>query len=308
MVTAARRLAARLGLLLRRSAESLIGEGGTQDAAQVAFFLVMAFPAILLLLVWAFSNLLGDDSVRSSIVDWIVASLPLADPGDRHEVEVLLDDVAAGAGGVGWIGAIALLYSASAAIGGLRYAVNHARGDRFTRPWAPGKAIDAGLTLAVAPVLIAALGLTLSGSLANAIGDRPFLVAVAQFAVTKLVPLALLFAVLAGLYRVLPERRPPLRAALLGALVAVVGVVLVQLGAEVYFAGFGDRSAVYGTLGVLLAVVFSAYLDAIAVVFGAHVVAQAALLPDGAALDRALEDEGEGVGLLGWVRALFVRS
>ena len=54
--------------------------------------------------------------------------------------------------------------------------------------------------------------------------------------------------------------------------------------------------------------VFSAYLDAIAVVFGAHVVAQAALLPDGAALDRALEEEGEGVGLLGWLRALFVRG
>ena len=107
MTTGARRRVARLGLLLRRGGESLIEEGGTQDAAQVAYFLVMAFPAILLLLVWAFSNVLGDDSVRNSIVDWIVASLPLADPTDRHEVEALLDDVAAGAGGVGWVGAIA---------------------------------------------------------------------------------------------------------------------------------------------------------------------------------------------------------
>ena len=88
----------------------------------------------------------------------------------------------------------------------------------------------------------------------------------------------------------------------------MVGVVLVQLGAEAYFAGFGDRSAVYGTLGVLLAVVFSAYLDAIAVVFGAYVVAQAALFPNGAALDRALEEEGEQAGLLEWLRALFVRG
>ena len=109
MTTGGRRHVARLGLLLRRGGDSLIGEGGTQDAAQVAYFLVMAFPAILLLLVWAFSNVLGDDSVRNSIVDWIVASLPLADPTDRHEVEALLDDVAAGAGGVGWVGAIALL-------------------------------------------------------------------------------------------------------------------------------------------------------------------------------------------------------
>jgi membrane protein len=308
MVRRFRRLAARLGLLLRRSSESLVEEGGTRDAAQVAYFLVMSFPAILLLLVWSFSNLLGDDSVRGSIVDWIVESLPLADPSDRLEVEALLDDVAAGAGGVGFIGAVALLYSASAAIGGLRYAVNNARGDRVGRPWAPGKALDAGLTLAVAPVLIAGLGLTLSGSLADAIGDRPLLVAVAQFAVTKLIPLALLLGVLTGLYRVLSDQRPPLRAVLLGGVVAVVGVILVQLGAEAYFAAVGDRSAVYGTLGVLLAVVFSAYLDAIAVVFGAHVAAHAAALPSSAAIDRALADEGDGPSLLGRFRALFVRS
>ena len=308
MATRVRRLTSRFGLLLRRSGESLMERGGTQDAAQVAYFLVMSFPAILLLLVWSFSNVLGDDSVRSSIVDWIVESLPLADQSDRLEVEALLDDVAAGAGSVGWIGAIALLYSASAAIGGLRYAVNHARGGQPERPWAPGKALDAGLTLAVAPVLIAALGLTLSGSLADTIGDRPFLVAVAQFAVTKLIPLALLLAVLSGLYRFLSEERPPRRAALLGGAVAVLGVILVQLGAEAYFAAVGDRSAVYGTLGVLLAVVFSAYLDAIAVVFGAHVAAQASLLPSGAALDRALEAEGERASLLGRLRTLFVRG
>lgn len=303
-----RRSLARAGLLLRRSFDSLIREAGTQEAGQVAFFLVMSFPAILLLLVWSFSAFLGDESVRRTVVDWIVESLPLANPGDRMQVEALLDDVAAGAGGVGWIGAIALLYSASAAIGGLRYAVNRARGIQLTRPWVPGKALDAGLTLVVAPVLIAALGLTLSGSLANAIGDHPFLVAAAQFAVTKVLPVAILLAVLVGLYRVLPELPTTLRAALLGALVAVVGVVAVQLGTKAYFAAFGDRSAVYGTLGVLLAVVFSAYLDAIAVVFGAHVAGQASILTTGAEMDRALAEEDEGEGLLGLVRGLFVKS
>ena len=52
---------------------------GTRDAAQVAYFLVMSFPATLLLLVWFFSALLGDDGVRQSIVDAIVEALPLAD-------------------------------------------------------------------------------------------------------------------------------------------------------------------------------------------------------------------------------------
>jgi membrane protein len=290
--------------------ESLIRTAGTRDAAQVAYFLVMSFPATLLLLVWIFSTLLADDSVRESIVDGIVDALPLAEAGDRRQVEALLDDVAAGAGSLGWIGALALLYSASGAIGALRHAVNQAWGERDTRPYVPGKALDAGLTLIAAPMLIAGLGLTLSGSLADAIGDQPWIVATAQFTVTTLVPIALLFAVLVGLFRVLPAGRATLRAAWIGGLTALIGVLVVQLGIEAFLSAFGDTSAVYGTLGVLLAVVFSAYLDAIAIVFGAHVAAQAALLPTGAAIDRAQEEE-EPTPLWRYLwdmlRGLFVR-
>ena len=68
-----RRFPARASLLLRRAAESLIDTAGTRDAAQVAYFLVMSFPAALLLLVWGFSAVLGDESLRKSIVDSIVA-------------------------------------------------------------------------------------------------------------------------------------------------------------------------------------------------------------------------------------------
>jgi uncharacterized BrkB/YihY/UPF0761 family membrane protein len=107
----------------------MLGARGTRSAAQIAFFLVLSFPATLLLLVWAFSAVLSDDSVRNTVVDAIVHALPLADPADRQQVESLLDEVAAGAGAVGWVGAIALLYSA-AAISALRDALNEAMGPR----------------------------------------------------------------------------------------------------------------------------------------------------------------------------------
>jgi membrane protein len=286
-----RRFPAAAALVLRRAARSLMRERGTRDAAQVAFFIVMSFPAILLLLVWSFSAVLDDDSVRQSIVDLIVGALPLADPADRREIESLLEDVAAGAGSLGWIGAVALLYSASGAIGGLRYAVNRAWGEHDTRPFARGKALDVGLTLAVAPAMLVGLGLTLSGSLAAAIGDFPLVLAMVQFTVTKLVPIAVLLLILVALLRVLPATRIGWKAALLGALVALVGVGLVQLGAQASFSGISHKSAVYGTLGAVLGVVFSAYLDAIALVYGAHVAAQTSLLAPPGALERALEQE-----------------
>jgi membrane protein len=282
----------------------MIASAGTRDAAQVAYYLVMSFPALLLLLVWGFSTVLDDESVREPIVDAMVQALPLTDPSERDQVEQLLDDVAAGAGGLGLLGAVALLYSASGAIGATRHAVNDAWGERDTRPFVQGKALDAGLTLVVAPIAIVGLGLTLSGELSSAIGDRPWLAAVAQFAVTRLLPLALLFALLAGLFLVLPvSPQASMRTAWPGALAAVLGIVAVEAGAELYFGVFGEANAIYGTMGLLLAVVFSAYLVALVVILGAHVSAAAgrpAEEPDGtgAPLGRSIGDA---------LRGLFVR-
>jgi membrane protein len=288
-------------ILLRRSASSLVETAGTRVAAQVAYYLVMSFPALLLLLVWGFSTVLGDDSVRETIVDALVSVLPLPSADDRRQVEALLDEVAAGAGSLGWISALSLLYSASAAIGSLRYAVNDAWRVRDPRPYVPGKALDVGITLVVAPVLIIALGLTLSSSLADAIGDRPWLAAAAQFGVTRVLPLALLFGLLVGLFRVLPAPGASLRSAATGALVALVGILVIQLGSRAYFAIAGDTNAIYGTLGILLAIVFAAYLFAVAVVFGAHVAALVAMGPDTSATAP------EGRGLRDTVRGLFAR-
>lgn len=303
-----RRRAAHVWLVQRRSLDSMLQTGGTRDAAQVAFFLVLSFPALLLLVVWAFSTLLGDDSVRESIVDGIVSVLPLEQGAARSDVEKLLDEVAAGAGALGWISVLTLLYSSSGAIGGLRHAVNEAWGEREMRPFVPAKALDVGLTLVVAPLGIVALGLTLSGSLANTIGDHPWIVAAAQFAVTRVLPFAILFGLLVLLLRVLPEAPSGLRAAWPGALVALVGALAVRFGLSLWFSVFGDASAVYGTIGALLAVVLSVYFVAIAIVFGAHVSAQVARLPDAAAMDRALEQENGGSSLGALVRGVFVRK
>jgi membrane protein len=302
-----RRRAAHASLVLRRSLDSMVETGGTRDAAQVAFFLVLSFPALLLLVVWAFSALLGDESVRASIVDAIVSVLPLEEGAARSDVEQLLDEVAAGAGALGWIGVLTLIYSSSGAIGGLRHVVNEAWGESETRPFVPGKALDVGLTLVVAPLVIVALGLTLSGSLADTIGDHPWIVGAAKFAVTRLLPLAISFGLLVLLFRVLPEVPGGLRAAWPGALVALVGALAVQFALTLWFSVFGDASAVYGTIGALLAVVLSAYFVAIAIVFGAHVSAQVARLPDAAAIDSALEQENGGRSLGELLRGLFVR-
>jgi membrane protein len=283
-------LVARTWGLLRRSASSMIASAGTRDAAQVAYYLVMSFPALLLLSVWAFSTVLDDHGVREEIVDAIVHGLPIADPSDRAEVERLLDDVAAGAGGLGWLGALALLYSASGALGGFRHAVNDAWGERDSRPFVPAKALDSGLTLVVAPVLIVALGLTLSGQ---------------GVVVNRLLPLACLTALLTVLFVVLPVTpKATWRTAWPGAVVSVLAIVAIELGTQAYFSVVGDSNAVYGTMGVLLALVFAAYLIALAVILGAHVSATAGKPAE----ERGGSGAGLGRSIAGAVRGLFVRD
>jgi uncharacterized BrkB/YihY/UPF0761 family membrane protein len=81
-------------------------------------------------------------------------------------------------------------------------------------------------------------------------------------------------------------------------------IVAIKYGAEVYFDVVGNSNAVYGTMGVLLAVVFAAYLIALAVLLGAHVSA--------AAGRPAEEPEGPrtplGRSIANAVRGLFVRD
>ena len=87
-----------------------------------------------------------------------------------------------------------------------------------------------------------------------------------------------------------------------------MGGLVVRFGLSLWFSVFGDASAVYGTIGALLAAVLSAYFVAIAIVFGAHVSAQVARLPDAAAMDRAVEQQDGGRSLGEVVRGLFVRQ
>jgi membrane protein len=313
MASNLRRLPARAWLVIRRAVDELIKKAGTRDAAQVAFYVLLSLPPILLLLVWGFSTALDDERVREEIVSTMVEALPLSDEQGREEIEQLLDGVARGAGSQGWVGAIALLYSASGAIAALRHAVNQAWRADEGLPYFQGKALDVGVVLIVAPVIIVALTLNLANTVPNALDDTPLFAGLAAVLISDVIPLVIAFALLVGLYRVLPVERASFRAALWGALVGVIGIVVVHLGAEAYLATFGDAGAVYGTLGALLAAMFGVYIQAIVVVVGAHVAAELARLPDAAAIDAAIEAESEGEGtpigrfLLNAVRGLFYR-
>jgi membrane protein len=307
-----RRLPARAWLVLRRAADALVRTASTRDAAQVAFFILLSFPATLLLIIWGASTALDNPAgLRRDIVDAVVDAIPLSDRSGRREVEELLDDVARGAGGLGYAVVPALLYSASGAIGGLRHAVNEAFQTRDDRPWVQGKLLDIGLVLVVAPIAIGGLALKLSNTVPAALDDEPLARGLTGFLLTELAPLAIAFVLLVALFRILPSAEVRLRDAWPGALVAVIGLRLAQALAEALLSLFGGAGTVYGAIGGLLAAGYAVYLACVVIVAGAHVSAQLAQLPTGQAIDAEIEREppGKPAGrfVLDVLRGLFVR-
>lgn len=310
-----RRAPGRAWFLIRHGVESVVETAATREAAQVAFFIMITFPAGLLLAVWAASTALDDPTVRDEIVDAIIEALPLSDSEGRDQVEDLLDGVARGAGGLGVLSLLALVWSASGALGALRHAIAEAWPSGEPLPYFQGKALDAGLTLVMAPALLASLGLNLVDAGASALGDAPVLEGAVSIAVTDLVPALAVFGVFCVLYRVLPPGEASWRAAWPGALVAFAGTILVRFGTELYFGTIGDTGAIYGAIAALIAVSISVYLLAIVAVVGANVSAVTANHEGWVGLDAAIEaerDEGDGEGsfradVWGLVRSLFVR-
>jgi membrane protein len=307
------RLPGRALWVIRRGIESMVDTAGTREAAQVAFFTLLTFPAALLLGVWGASSALDDPGVRSDIVDGIVDVLPLTDSEGRSEVESLLDGVASGAGTLGLLGAVVLILSASGAVGALRHSTNAAWPVGEPLPYFPGKVLDVALTLFVLPVGLAALALNLIDVVPSTLGDDPLLEGAVSVALTQVVPAIASFGVFLVLYRVLPAAGASWRAAWPGALVAFLGVALVRVGTELYFRTIGDAAAIYGAIAGLLAVSISVYLLAIVAVLGANVSAQAARYPSWRAVGEAMEaDPGSGnsvwADIRGIVKSLFVRQ
>jgi membrane protein len=311
-----KRAPGRAWFLIRHGVESVVETAGTREAAQVAFFIMITFPAALLLVVWGASTALDDTGVREEIVDAIIDALPLSDDEGRDQVEDLLDGVAAGAGTLGFLGGLVLIWSASGALGALRHSIAAAWPSGEPLPYFQGKALDVGLTLVVAPVLLAALALNLVDGIADAFSDAPLLEGLVSIAVTELVPAVALFGVLLVLYRILPPRAGSWRSAWVGALVAFVGIVLVRYGAELYFRTIGDSAAIYGAIAGLLAAAISVYLLAIVAVVGANVAAVSARYESWREVDEEIHaeaerDDGEGsawADIRGMVRGLFLRA
>lgn len=272
------RLIAGLGhfwLLISNAVQRLFEHHGTQLAAGMAYYaLLSVFPTAIVFAAGA-GFILDDPGARNDVVDYLLRELPLSEGSGRDDIESLLDGVTANSGTLGVIGFLALMVSASALISAARNSVNVAFEEDQRRGALRGKGLDLLLVLGLGVLFALSFATTLVTQLDISFDDDTIGSAIQSILDTTgtFLPLVLTAFVFGVLYRVLPSGRPPLRDVWPGVVFAAIGYELLKRGFSFYLENFANYSAVYGSLGAVIAFMFFVFLASIVFLVGAEMAA-----------------------------------
>ncbi len=293
--------------LFTNSITSLSRHRGSQLAASMSYYALLSlFPATIVAAAAA-GILLDDPGARDDAVEWLLRELPLSDEQGQDDIDELIDGVTANSGTLGVVGLVGLLITASALMSAARNSVNVIFGDEVRRGLLRGKGLDLLLVVGIGVLIAASFATTLIGSLGIVLNGRiGAAIEGLTGAAVALVAAALVFAVL---YRILPPLRPPWRDLWPGVVFAALAYELLKRGFGLYLDGFADYSAIYGSLGAVIAFMFFVYLASLVFLIGAEM---AALWPAVRAgeLDPDPAEEGEPFleQVKGLLRRLFTRN
>jgi membrane protein len=309
--TARRKLGRGLGHawnLLYNGIDGISQHRGTQLAASMGYYaLFSVFPAVIVLASLA-GFVLDDPTAREDVVDYLLRELPLSEEDGRNDVEQVLDGVTSNAATLGLIGLVVLIITASALISAARNSLNIIFEENIRRGALRGKGLDILLVLGLGLLVAVSFFATLIGAfepdISGSVGD--WIQGVIDLAGSTVVPILLTGVLFTVAFKVLPAERRPLRDLWPGILFATLAYELVRRGFSFYLENFANYSAIYGSVGVIIAFMFFVYLASLAFLLGAEMAA---------AWPGIRDDDGDGepgppIGeeIKGFLKRLFTRN
>jgi membrane protein len=249
-----------------------------QLAAAISYHVLFSLVPLTLVVVSIAGIVLRDEDVRAQVVDHLLERFPLTEEAGV-DLERILATVPTPASGTGLVALLGLLWSASGMMASIRIGLTAAFADGTERPFFQSKLVDTLLLLAVAIFLLASFGLSvavhavqrMSGTVSDALDS----VALGEWgALGNVAPLLLAFPAFVAVYHLVPPSRPRVRDVWVGALVASIAFVAVNLGFSFYLATVATWDAVYGSLGSILAFLLVVYLEASVLLFGGELASE----------------------------------
>ncbi|MBV9074826.1 MAG: YihY/virulence factor BrkB family protein [Acidobacteria bacterium] len=261
----------------------------TRSASLAYYFVLALFPAMLFLL-----SILGffagaGTQLRESLFTTLAHVLPGSASDLIHKT---LDEVTRSSGaGKALFGIIAALTSASSGVTAIMESLNIAYDVKETRPMWKQRAVAVGLTLALAVLVLSALGLTLyGGDAAEWLGAHVGLgqVLVVGWKIVQWpVVLVFMFVAFATTYYFAPNLdKPEWHWITPGSALGLVLWLVASFGFKVYLHYFNTYSKTYGSLGAVMILLLWLYITGFAIMIGGEV--NSAI---GRATDAQLADE-----------------
>lgn len=259
---------------LKYYGKSLLGElkkdRATGLAAQQAYYYMLALFPLLILLIAIVPYLNIDPQKAINVVNKLLPS---------QSAELLRDNVvklvSERNGGLLTFGIIGTIWSASSGMNAFIKAMNIAFDVEETRSFIKARLVSIMLTLGLILAFVVALLLPVFGKvIMDTIQSfihipEPFDIV---FTIVRwVVAIVVMAAVLAGLYRVAPNKHYPFKHVIPGAIFATVVWQLISLGFSFYVSNFGNYSATYGSIGGVIVLMLWLFLTGLALVLGGEI-------------------------------------
>jgi membrane protein len=247
----------------------------TQNAAAIAYRVLFSLAPLAIVLVFALGLVLRDESLRADVVDRVVGWLPVTDEGG-DSVEDAITRLAEPTSVVGLIPLVTFFWAASGMMAALRNGLETALAVEGRRDAARGKLVDLALVVGAGLLVLVAIALTLAAQVASSIaGGIAEVTGFGNGTTDRIlgvgVPIAVALLTVVLLYRFVPSRRLGMADTIVGAIVTAILLVGISKASALVFDGAARLSAIYGSITVVLVFLYSIYLYASAILFGAVV-------------------------------------
>jgi membrane protein len=270
-----KRLARRFTTVLGAAGSRYFSCGASDSAAGIAYRVLFSLAPLTVALASVFGLLLQDRALEDQVINKIVSVLPVK----SENVSKAIQNIATPASAAGLISLVVLVWAASGMMGAIRSSLERTMEIDDDRGIVRGKLIDFALVAATAVLVLASVGIGLVTQFVDSIvtglaGTVGLQGGIAKAVVSKVIPLLLWTGTLFLVYRVIPAKRPRVPDAIAGAVVGALLLLLISLAAGYIYSHATKWSVIYGSLTSVLVFLYSVYLFASAMLFGAAFAAE----------------------------------
>jgi len=265
-----KKTARRLAGTLTAAGSRYAGCDASDSAAGIAYRVLFSLAPLAVVLVSVFGLLLQDQDLENDVISKVVSVVPVK----SQDVTKAIENIATPASAAGLVSLVVLVWAASGMMSAIRLGLERAMDIAEDRGAVRGKLVDLALVGATVVLVLASVGVGLITQLVNSlVADVASAIgaggSVAQGVVSKLFPFLLWTGTVLLLYRVVPAKRPAFTDALAGAVVTALLLLVLSLTAGFIYSHVTKWSFIYGSLTSVFVFLYSVYLFASAVLFGA---------------------------------------